>query len=58
MYPIEVKAGENLKAKSFRAINAKHEGMSLRRFSMSGFRDQEWMRNVLLHAIGNRENWI
>ena len=57
-YPIEVKAEENLKAKSLSAFNAKHEGMSPRRFSLSGFRDQEWMRNVPLYAIGNPGNWI
>ena len=58
IYPIEVKAEENLKAKSLAAFNAKYEGMSPRRFSMSGFRDQEWMRNVPLYAIGSPKNWM
>ncbi len=57
-YPIEVKAEENLKAKSLRAFNERYEGMNPRRFSLSGFRDQEWMRNVPLYAIGNSECWL
>lgn len=57
VYPIEVKAEENLRAKSLRAFNERYEGMSPRRFSMSGFRDQGWMRNIPLYAIGNLGNW-
>lgn len=57
VYPIEVKAEENLRAKSLRAFNGRYEGMSPRRFSMSGFRDQGWMRNIPLYAIGNIANW-
>ena len=57
VYPIEVKAEENLRAKSLRAFNERYEGMSPRRFSMSGFRDQGWMRNIPLYAIGNPGNW-
>ena len=58
VYPIEVKAEENLRAKSLRAFNERYEGMSPRRFSMSGFRDQGWMRNIPLYAIGNPGNWV
>ena len=57
VYPIEVKAEENLRAKSLRAFNERYEGMSPHRFSMSGFRDQGWMRNIPLYAIGNVANW-
>lgn len=57
VYSIEVKAEENLRAKSLRAFNERYEGMSPRRFSMSGFRDQGWMRNIPLYAIGNIANW-
>lgn len=57
-YPIEVKAEENLKAKSLAAFNRAHEGMSCRRFSLSGFRDEGWMRNVPLYAIGDSSNWM
>ena len=58
VYTIEVKAEENLRAKSLRAFNGRYEGMSPRRFSMSGFRDQGWMRNIPLYAIGNPGNWV
>ena len=57
VYPIEVKAEESLRAKSLRAFSGRYEGMSPRRFSMSGFRDQGWMRNIPLYAIGNIANW-
>lgn len=57
-YPIEVKAEENLRAKSLAAFNRAHDGMLCRRFSLSGFRDEGWMRNVPLYAIGGRSNWI
>ena len=56
--PAALKAEENLRAKSLRAFNGRYEGMSPRRFSMSGFRDQGWMRNIPLYAIGNPGNWV
>lgn len=58
VYPIEVKAEENLRAKSLAAFNERYEGMNPRRFSLSGFRDQGWMRNIPLYAIGNQECWL
>lgn len=57
IYPIEVKAEENLKAKSLRAFASKYDGVHARRFSMSGYRDQDWMRNVPLYAIGHYGLW-
>lgn len=57
IYPIEVKAKENLKAKSLRAFAGKYDGVHARRFSMSGYRDQDWMRNVPLYAIGHYGLW-
>lgn len=57
IYPIEVKAEENLKAKSLRAFAHKYDGVYARRFSMSGYRDQEWMRNVPLYAVGWYKLW-
>ena len=57
IYPIEVKAEENLKAKSLRAFASKYDGVPARRFSMSGYRDQDWMRNVPLYAIGHYGLW-
>lgn len=56
-YPIEVKAEENLRSKSLRAFSERYEGMSPLRFSLSKFRNEGWMRNIPLWAIGNRERW-
>ena len=43
VYAIEVKAEENLRSKSLRAFKQKHPWVSAVRFSMSGFREQDWM---------------
>lgn len=56
-YPIEVKAEENLRSKSLRAFYERYPDTVPRRFSLSDSRDQGWMRNVPLYAIGNPENW-
>jgi predicted AAA+ superfamily ATPase len=53
VYPVEVKAAENLKSKSLAAFCAKYELKTGIRLSLSGFRDQEWMRNIPLYAIGS-----
>ncbi|OZG62514.1 ATPase [Bifidobacterium lemurum] len=58
VYPIEVKAEENLHSKSLRAFAKKYEDMRCRRFSLAGFRDEGWMRNVPLWAIGCADNWL
>ncbi|MEG0015040.1 ATP-binding protein [Gordonibacter sp.] len=57
IYPIEVKAEENLRSKSLRAFSERYPDTIPRRFSLSGFRDQGWMQNVPLFAIGNPRNW-
>ena len=57
IYPVEVKAEENLKAKSLRAFVEKYPDTHARRFSMSGYRDQDWMRNVPLYAVGQYGMW-
>lgn len=57
VYPIEVKAEENLRLKSLRAFSGRYPGTVPRRFSLSGFCDQGWMRNVPLYAIGNSGSW-
>lgn len=57
VFAIEVKAEENLRAKSLWAFSGRHEEVRARRFSLSGFRDEGWMRNVPLYAIGRSENW-
>ncbi len=49
--PIEVKAEENLKAKSLRQYVMNNPGLHGLRFSMSPYREQEWMTNVPLYAV-------
>lgn len=49
--PVEVKAEENLRAKSLRQFTSDNPGLHGMRFSMSGYREQEWMTNVPLWAV-------
>lgn len=49
--PIEAKAEENLRAKSLSTFVASHSEMHGLRFSMSDYREQDWMTNVPLYAI-------
>lgn len=49
--PIEVKAEENLKAKSLKTYVERNPGLKGIRFSMSDYRDQEWMENIPLYAV-------
>lgn len=51
--PVEVKAEENLKAKSLRIYCAKFAPEIAIRTSMSDFRKEEWLTNVPLYAIGS-----
>lgn len=55
VYPIEVKAEENLKSKSLRNIYETNTRLKPVRFSMSGYRNQEWMVNVPLFMA---QEWI
>lgn len=48
--PIEVKAEENLKAKSLSAFVARYPSLHAVRLSMSDYREQDWMTNVPLYA--------
>lgn len=57
VYPIEVKAEENLRSKSLRAFSERYAGVRPVRFSLSDFRDEGWMRNVPLYAVANTELW-
>jgi hypothetical protein len=50
--PIEVKAEENLKAKSLRVYCDKYGPDVAIRTSMSDYREQDWMINVPLYCIG------
>lgn len=49
--PIEVKAEENLQAKSLKTILQKHEDMHGIRFSMSDYRVEERFTNVPLYGV-------
>lgn len=49
--PIEVKSSENLQSKSLSAFIKRHPELKGLRFSMSEFKDQEWMKNKPLYSI-------
>lgn len=49
--PVEVKAEENLRAKSLRQFTTDNPTLHGLRFSMSGYREQDWMTNVPLWAV-------
>lgn len=49
--PIEVKAEENLRAKSLRQFVTDNPGLHGVRFSMSDYREQDWLTNVPLWAL-------
>lgn len=49
--PIEVKAEENLRAKSLRQFVTDNPSLHGVRFSMSDYREQDWLTNVPLWAV-------
>ena len=51
MIPVEVKAEENLRAKSLRLFVKEHQDASGVRISMSPYRKQDWMSNLPLYAV-------
>lgn len=51
VHPIEVKAEENLRSKSLSTIYNENKDLKPWRFSMAGFRQQDWMVNVPLYLI-------
>lgn len=53
--PVEVKAEENLQAKSLKVFHEKFKPVVSVRTSMSDFREQDWMVNLPLYAIGELE---
>lgn len=57
VYAIEVKAEENLRSRSLRVFRDSHPKIKAVRFSLSGYREQEWMRNVPLYAMSNMNLW-
>ena len=50
--PVEVKAEENLRSKSLRAFIDAHPDLYAIRFSMSPYKQQNWMKNVPLYGVG------
>lgn len=57
-YPIEVKSGGNVMGKSLASFNRRYGGDHARRFSMLGYRDQDWVVNVPLYAVGETDWWV
>ena len=55
LYPIEVKAEENVKSKSLKQVVDHNAGMTGWRFSMSEYMEQEWMINIPLYFVGE---WV
>lgn len=56
--PIEVKANENLQAKSLKSFAQKYNTKISIRTSMSDYRKEEWLVNIPLYCIGNINNII
>ncbi|MBQ9221028.1 ATP-binding protein [Succinivibrio sp.] len=55
VYPIEVKAEENLKSKSLRTIYSENNQLKPVRFSMADYKEKDWMVNVPLYLLAE---WI
>ena len=51
IWPLEVKAEENLQSKSLKVFNEKYDPPIAFRTSMSGYREQDWLLNIPLYAI-------
>ena len=49
--PIEVKAEENLRAKSLRLFVSNNPQLHAVRFSMAPYRQQDWLTNIPLYAV-------
>ena len=51
VYPLEVKAAENLQAKSLRVYNEKYRPPRCFRASLSAYRKETWLTNLPLYAL-------
>jgi predicted AAA+ superfamily ATPase len=56
--PLEVKAEENLKARSLRAFCDKYKPKYAIRTSMSDYREQDWMTNIPLYGIDKVRKYL
>ena len=52
VYPIEVKAEENLRSKSLKTAYDENPKLKAVRFSMCGYKEQDWMTKVPLYLSG------
>ncbi|MDO5329631.1 MAG: AAA family ATPase [Coriobacteriia bacterium] len=57
IFAIEVKAEENLRSKSLQAFRKKYNNCNALRFSLSDYREQNWMKNIPLFACMNTNLW-
>jgi predicted AAA+ superfamily ATPase len=58
IYPIEVKAGENLKARSLKVYRERYQPKTAIRASLSNLRLDEGLLNIPLYALFNMENYL
>ena len=56
--PLEVKAEENLRARSLKAFCEKYHPKHAIRTSMSDYREQDWMTNLPLYHIDRIQNYF
>ena len=56
--PIEVKANENLQAKSLKTFVQKYDNKVNVRTSMTSYRKDDWITNIPLYSIGNIEKIV
>lgn len=54
--PIEVKANENLQAKSLKVFYQKYNSKINVRTSMKDYKEEDWVTNIPLYTIGNIKN--
>ena len=54
VFTIEVKAEENLRAKSLRQVVTNNPSLHGLRFSMSSYRHEDWLDNVPLYGVEAR----
>jgi uncharacterized protein len=51
VFPLEIKASENLQAKSLKSYRDKYNPIRAFRSSLSGYREESWMTNIPLYAL-------
>ncbi|MGN0222215.1 MAG: hypothetical protein ACI4BA_08900 [Prevotella sp.] len=49
--PLEVKAGQNVKAKSLKQFVAENASRRAYRLSMNEYRQEDWLTNLPLYAV-------